>query len=327
MKKEKSPVYSIVIPAHNEEENLIPLFAKIVETMETLNWDFEIIFVDDASTDGSFGLLEQIAALDSRVVVVRLRRNFGQSAALAAGFDYARGEVIVAMDGDFQHDPADLPLLIEKIHQGYDIASGWRKQRVDNFFTRRLPSAVANWAMRLLSGVPLHDFGTTFKAYRRATIRSVNLYGELHRFIPALASLQGARIAEVPIRNTARAAGQSHYGLGRTLHVFFDLLTVSFLLRYLTRPLHLFGKLGLGCFAVGSAALAYLLVEKLRGQAIFLEHGPLLLAAVVFVLAGIQLVSTGLIGEVLTRIYFEGQQRRIYAVSQVIGRSRKAGIL
>jgi glycosyltransferase involved in cell wall biosynthesis len=327
MKKDKTPFYSVVIPIHNEEESLVPLFAKIVETMEAQDWDFEIVFVDDASTDGSFLLLEQIAALDSRVVVIQLRRNFGQTPALAAGFDYARGEVIISMDGDFQHDPADLPLLIEKIHQGYDIVSGWRKERVDNFLTRRLPSAVANWAMRVLSGVPLHDFGTTFKAYRRETIRNVNLYGELHRFIPALATLQGARITEVPIRNCLRASGRSHYGLDRTLRVFFDLVTVRFLLRYLTRPLHFFGMLGLGCFSMGSASLLYLLYEKLQGRPIFLEHGPMLLFAAIAILAGIQLSSTGLIGEILTRVYFEGQQRRIYSVSRVIGRSRKAGIL
>jgi glycosyltransferase involved in cell wall biosynthesis len=327
MRKEKAPYYSIVIPVHNEEESIIPLFAKIVETMEAQEWDFEIVFVDDASTDGSFALLEQIASLDSRVVVVQLRRNFGQTPALAAGFDYARGEVIVSMDGDFQHDPADLPLLIEKIHQGYDIVSGWRKQRVDNYFTRRLPSAIANWAMRVLSGVRLHDFGTTFKAYRRETIRGIHLYGELHRFIPALASLHGARMAEVPIRNTVRGTGRSHYGLGRTFRVLLDLITVRFLLRYLTRPLHFFGMLGLLCFTAGSGAMIYLLYEKLQGHAIFLEHGPLLLAAVVALVAGVQLVSTGLIGEVLTRIYFEGQQRRIYSVSRVLGRSRKAGIV
>ncbi len=327
MRKEKAPYYSIVIPVHNEEDSIIPLFARIVETMEAQEWDFEIVFVDDASTDGSFSLLEQIASLDSRVVAVQLRRNFGQTAALTAGFDYARGQVIVSMDGDFQHDPSDLPLLIEKIHQGFDIVSGWRKQRMDNFFTRRLPSAIANWAMRMLSGVRLHDFGTTFKAYRRETIRGIHLYGELHRFIPALASLHGARMAEVPIRNSVRATGRSHYGLSRMFRVFFDLITVRFLLRYLTRPLHFFGMLGLLCFTAGSSVMAYLLYEKLQGHAIFLEHGPLLLSAVVALLAGVQLVSTGLIGEVLTRIYFEGQRRRIYSVSRVLGRSRKAGII
>jgi len=327
MKKDKNPFYSIVIPIHNEEDSIIPLFAKIVETMEAQEWDFEMVFVDDASTDGSFLLLEQIASLDSRVVVIQLRRNFGQTPALAAGFDYARGEVIISMDGDFQHDPADIPLLVEKIHQGYDIVSGWRKERVDNFLTRRIPSAIANWAMRVLSGVPLHDFGTTFKAYRRETIRSVNLYGELHRFIPALATLQGARMTEVPIRNTVRENGRSHYGIDRTFRVFFDLLTVRFLLRYLTRPLHFFGMLGTACFSLGLAGFAYLLYEKLMGHSLFTEHGPLLLICAIAIVGGVQLISTGLIGEILTRVYFEGQQRRIYSVSRVIGRSRKAGIL
>ena len=327
MKKERTPYYSIVIPVHNEEESIVPLFAKIVEVMEAQDWEFEIVFVDDASTDGSSLLLEQIAALDSRVVVIQLRRNFGQTPALAAGFDHARGEVIISMDGDFQHDPADLPALIERIHQGYDIVSGWRKDRVDNYLTRRLPSAIANWAMKVLSGVPLHDFGTTFKAYRRETIRGVNLYGELHRFIPALAMLQGARITEVPIRNTVRTNGRSHYGLDRTLRVFFDLLTVRFLLRYLTRPLHFFGMLSLGCFGVGAAGLGFIVYEKLRGNDVFFTHGPLMILTAMLMLAGIQLVCTGLIGEILTRIYFEGQQRRIYAVARIIGRSRKAGIM
>jgi glycosyltransferase involved in cell wall biosynthesis len=327
MRKDRTPFYSIVVPIHNEEESLVPLFAKIVEVMEAQDWDFEIVFVDDASTDGSFLLLEQIASLDSRVVVIQLRRNFGQTPALAAGFDYARGEIIISMDGDFQHDPADIPLLVEKIHQGFDIVSGWRKERVDSFVTRRLPSAIANRAMKLLSGVALHDFGTTFKAYRRETIRGVNLYGELHRFIPALAMLQGARIAEMPIRNTVRENGRSHYGLDRTVRVFFDLMTVRFLLKYLTRPLHFFGMLAFACFGFGSAGLLYLLYQKIGRHAIFIEHGPLMLVTAILMVAGIQLISTGLIGEILTRVYFEGQQRRIYAVSRVIGRSRKAGIL
>ena len=326
MKIEKSPLYSIVIPIHNEEDSLIPLFAKIVETMEAHSWEFEIVFVDDASSDGSPALLEQIASLDSRVMVVQLRRNFGQTPALAAGFDYARGDIIISMDGDYQHDPTDLPAFITKIHEGYDIVSGWRKERVDDYVTRRLPSKIANWAMRKLSGVELHDFGTTFKAYRRDTIRAVNLYGELHRFIPALASLQGARMTEIPIHNIERPAGKSHYGLGRTFRVLFDLLTVRFLLRYVTRPLHFFGMIGLACFTLGGGIFSFLGVRKLMGHAIFIEHGPLLIVGAMAVIAGIQLVSTGLIGELLTRIYFEGQQRRIYSVARVIGRPRKAGI-
>jgi glycosyltransferase involved in cell wall biosynthesis len=326
LRKEKTPLYSIVIPVHNEEDSLIPLFAKIVEVMESHGWDFEIIFIDDASSDGSQALLEQIASLDSRVVVVQLRRNFGQTPALAAGFDFARGDIIISMDGDYQHDPADLPKFVQKINEGYDIVSGWRENRVDDFVTRRLPSKLANWAMKKLSGVDLRDFGTTFKAYRRETIRSVNLYGELHRFIPALASLNGARIAEISIQNIERPAGRSHYGLDRTFRVLFDLLTVRFLLRYLTRPLHFFGMIGLACFAIGGTVGSFLLIRKLTGHAVFIEHGPLLLIGAMAIIAGIQLVCTGLIGELLTRIYFEGQQRRIYSVSRVLGRSRKASI-
>ena len=326
VRKEKSPLYSIVIPIHNEEDSLIPLFAKIVEVMEAHGWDFEIVFIDDASSDGSAALLEQMASLDSRVVVVQLRRNFGQTPALAAGFDFARGDIIISMDGDYQHDPADLPKFVQKINEGYDIVSGWRENRVDDLVTRRLPSKMANWAMKKLSGVDLRDFGTTFKAYRRETIRSVNLYGELHRFIPALASLHGARIAEISIHNIERPAGKSHYGLDRTFRVLFDLLTVRFLLRYLTRPLHFFGMIGLACFAVGGTVGSFLLIRKLMGHAVFIEHGPLLLIGAMAVIAGIQLVCTGLIGELLTRVYFEGQQRRIYSVSRVLGRSRKASI-
>ena len=326
IRKEKTHLYSLVIPIHNEEDSLIPLFAKIVEVMEGHNWEFEIIFVDDASTDGSPALLEQIASLDSRVVVVQLRRNFGQTPALAAGFDFARGDIIISMDGDYQHDPVDIPAFIEKIHEGYDIVSGWREKRVDNFVSRRLPSKIANWMMKKLSGVDLHDFGTTFKAYRRETIRSVNLYGELHRFIPALASLHGARIAEIPIHNIERPAGKSHYGIDRTFRVMFDLLTVRFLLKYLTRPLHFFGKLGLLCFAAGGGIGVFLAVRKLLGHAIFIEHGPLLMLGAMATIAGVQLVCTGLLGELLTRIYFEGQQRRIYSVSRVLGRQRKASI-
>lgn len=326
LRKEKTHLYSIVIPIHNEEDSVIPLFAKIVEVMEGHGWEFEIIFVDDASSDGSPALLEQIASLDSRVVVVQLRRNFGQTPALAAGFDFARGDIIISMDGDYQHDPADLPAFVEKIHQGYDIVSGWREKRVDDFVTRRLPSKLANWMMKRLSGVDLHDFGTTFKAYRRDTIRGVHLYGELHRFIPALASLHGARIVEIPIHNIERPAGKSHYGLDRTFRVLFDLLTVRFLLRYLTRPLHFFGMIGLASFTVGGGIGAFLLARKLMGHSVFIEHGPLLIMGAMAIVAGVQLICTGLIGELLTRIYFEGQQRRIYSVSRVLGRSRKASI-
>src|SRR5437016_9776619 len=213
--------------------------------MESNGESFELVLVDDGSTDNTFNLLREIAAVDSRITVVKLRRNFGQTAGLAAGFDHARGEYIIAMDGDLQHDPADIPLFLEKLAEGYDIVSGSRKVRVDNFWLRRIPSRCANWLMAKLSGVDIHDFGTTFKAYRRELIDRVTLYGELHRFIPALASWHGATICEIPIKNVNRERGVSHYGISRTFRVFFDLITIRFLLKYLSRPLHFFGTVGM----------------------------------------------------------------------------------
>ncbi|MCC7174720.1 MAG: glycosyltransferase family 2 protein [Bryobacterales bacterium] len=311
---------SIVIPVHNEEPSILPLYDRLTRVLEPLQKPYEIIFVDDASTDRSFELLYNLVETDGRLKVIRLRRNFGQTAALSAGFHEARGDVIVSMDGDLQHDPADLPALLAKIDEGYDIASGWRRRRVDNAVTRRLPSRIANWMMAKASGIDLHDFGTTFKAYRAEILKEVNLYGELHRFIPALASFYGARIAEVPIRNTVRSTGGSHYGLGRVLHVLFDILTIKFLLSYFTRPMHFFGKLGLAGTATGGGILAYLLVKKLAGREILIEHGPLLLAGAILLLAGLMMFSTGLLGEVLMRTYFESQGRRIYAVREVLSR-------
>jgi glycosyltransferase involved in cell wall biosynthesis len=308
---------SIVIPIHNEEPAILSLYDRLTVVLEKLNRPYEILFIDDASTDRSFDLLANLAETDAHLKVIRLRRNFGQTAALAAGFDEAQGEVIVSMDGDLQHDPEDIPLLLEKIAQGYDIASGWRKNRVDNTITRKLPSRVANWMMKRTSGVDLHDFGTTFKAYRSEILKDINLYGELHRFIPALATFYGARIAEVPIKSTHRANGSSHYGLSRTFRVFFDILTIQFLLRYLTRPMHFFGKFGLAGIVFGTLVLAYILVDKLAGKNIIVEHGPLLVAGAMLWFAGLMLFSTGLIGEVLMRTYFESQGRRIYAIREV----------
>jgi glycosyltransferase involved in cell wall biosynthesis len=308
---------SIVIPIHNEEPAILPLYDRLTAVLENLHRPYEILFVDDASTDRSFDLLSNLVETDHRLKVLRLRRNFGQTAALAAGFDEAQGDIIVSLDGDLQHDPEDIPLLLEKIDEGYDIASGWRKNRVDNAVTRKIPSRIANWMMKRASGVELHDFGTTFKAYRSEVLKDVKLYGELHRFIPALASFYGARVVEVPIRNVERPNGESHYGLGRTFRVFFDILTIGFLLRYLTRPMHFFGKWGLAGVALGSIVLLGMLVKKIGGQDIIAEHGPLLVAGALLWLAGLMLFSTGLIGEVLMRTYFESQGRRIYAIREV----------
>lgn len=309
---------SIVVPIHNEEPSILPLYDRLTNTLERLRRPYEILFVDDASTDRSFDLLANLVETDHRLKVIRLRRNFGQTAALAAGFDEAQGHVIISLDGDLQHAPEDIPALLEKIDEGYDIASGWRKQRLDNAVTRKIPSRIANWLMAKASNVDLRDFGTTFKAYRAEVLKDINLYGELHRFIPALASFYGARIAEVPIRNLPRASGGSHYGLGRTFRVMFDIFTIWFLLKYFTRPMHFFGKWGLLSAGSGGLLLAGLAIKKLwTGGDIMIQHGPLILVGALALVTGVIFFCTGLLGEVLTRTYFESQGRRIYAVREV----------
>jgi glycosyltransferase involved in cell wall biosynthesis len=309
---------SIVIPIHNEEPSILPLYDRLTAVLESIQKPYEIIVVDDASTDRSFDLLANLVETDGRLKVIRLRRNFGQTAALSAGFDEAQGNVIISLDGDLQHAPEDIPALLAKIEEGYDIASGWRKDRLDNAITRKIPSRIANWLMAKSSGVALRDFGTTFKAYRAEVLKDINLYGELHRFIPALASFYGARIAEVPISNTPRAAGDSHYGLGRTFNVMFDILTIKFLLKYFTRPMHFFGRIGLTGFVLGSVILGTLAIQKILGHELLMEdHGPLMIAGGLLLLGGLMMFSTGLLGEVLMRTYFESQGRRIYAVREV----------
>jgi glycosyltransferase involved in cell wall biosynthesis len=312
--------YSIVVPFHNEEENVTVLYARLKQVMEQVGDSFELVLVDDGSTDRTYKLLEEIAAVDSRVLVVKLRRNFGQTSALSAGFDHATGEFILAMDGDLQHDPNDIPAFLEKLDEGYDVVSGWRKARIDSFFLRRLPSACANWLMARLSGIPLHDFGTTFKAYRREVIQNIPLYGEMHRFIPALASWYGASICEIPIRNVKRERGRSHYGLGRTFRVFFDLMTIRFLLKYMSRPLHFFGGFGALSMLVGSCMAATLLGIKIFNPQIDVmhTHGPLFVIGSVLIVAGIQLVALGLLGELQVRHYYSGQHPASYAVDRLV---------
>lgn len=308
---------SVVIPIHNEEPALLPLYDRLTRVLEAVQKPYEILFVDDASTDRSFELLANLAETDGRLKVIRLRRNFGQTAALAAGFDEAQGEVIISMDGDLQHEPEDIPALLARIDEGYDIASGWRKNRLDNAVTRKIPSRIANWLMAKASGVRLRDFGTTFKAYRAEILKDINLYGELHRFIPALASFYGARVVEVPIRNSPRTSGGSHYGLGRTFRVLFDIITIKFLLKYFTRPMHFFGMLGLAGVSIGGIILTYLMIYKLLGYELVIQHGPLLIAGALLFLTGLMMFCTGFLGELLMRTYFESQGRRIYAVREI----------
>jgi glycosyltransferase involved in cell wall biosynthesis len=305
---------SVVIPLFNEVGTLRELHQRLSTVLEALATPYEIVFVDDGSIDGTFLAASALGASDGAVRVVKLARNYGQTAALAAGFDEARGDTIVAMDGDLQHAPEDLPLLLSKLAEGY-VVSGWRARRVDGFWTRRLPSRVANWLVAKLSGVELRDFGTTFKAYRAPVIKQIALYGDLHRFIPALASAHGARIAEVAITNVERPQNKSHYGLSRVWRVLSDLITIRFLLRYSTRPLHLFGPIGLASLAAGVAGGSYVLATKiLTGAPVFLEHGPLLLFSAMLIQSGVILVGLGVLAEILTRIYFDGRQRRIYTV-------------
>ncbi|HEY0565337.1 MAG TPA: glycosyltransferase family 2 protein [Terriglobales bacterium] len=314
------PKYSIVVPFHNEQENLTLLYDRLTAVMENVGSSFELVFVDDGSTDSTYRLLQEIAAVDSRVVVVRLRRNFGQTAALAAGFDHATGEFIIAMDGDLQHDPNDIPNFIDKLEEGYDIVSGWRKKRIDNFVIRRIPSKIANKMMAKLSGVDIHDFGTTFKAYRADIIRDVPLYGELHRFIPAVASGYGASIVEIPIRNVNRERGVSHYGISRTFRVMFDLLTIRFLLKYLSRPLHFFGRYGALSIITGTLIAFYLMLLKViyPAASIVDQHGPLLVLASVMIVSGVNLLAFGLLAEMQVRHYYEPSKRSPYVVGRVI---------
>jgi len=317
--------YSIVVPLYNEQDNVRPLYSRIVKAMTGVAGTYEIVFIDDGSRDNTFKILSEICDDDARVTGVRLRKNFGQTAGLKAGFDFARGDVIISMDGDLQHDPAEIPAFVTKIDEGYDIVSGWRLERRDAWLTRKLPSRIANWLMAKLCGLDLHDFGTTFKAYRREIIKDLQLFGQLHRFIPALASWSGASIAEIPIKNFSRQSGKSNYGLSRTLTVMVDLICIKFLLDYSTNPLQLFGSWGLLSFGAGGMAGLFLLFRKFVSHVeVMKEHGPLLFAAVLLIVCGIQLISLGLIGEMLARIYYESQRKPIYSVRE-IKRAERAG--
>jgi len=308
---------SVVVPAYNEADNVEPLCREIVSVMEGSGHSYEIIFVDDGSSDGTFARLETLAGTYEQVRVVKLRRNFGQTAAMSAGFDHARGDVVVSMDGDMQNDPAEIPRLLEKMAEGYDVVSGWRVRRQDRFLTRRVPSIAANWLIGKLTGVRLHDYGCSLKAYRREILQDVHLYGEMHRFIPALCRWTGAKVAEVPVNHRPRTRGRSKYGLSRVVRVLLDMLTVKFLMSFLTKPMQVFGGLGLILGGVGFGAAGYLSFLKLvMGQSI--AGRPLLLLAVLLMSAGLQFLALGLLGEVLTRTYYESQGKPVYRVERTI---------
>lgn len=305
---------SIVVPLYNEEDSIVELYDRLKKVLVSLSRSYEIIFVDDGSRDRTFELARGIQEKDHLVTLVQLRRNFGQTAGLSAGIDHSSGEIIIPMDGDLQHFPEDIPALLAKIDEGYDIASSWREKRVDSFILRRIPSKIANWLMAKLSGVELHDFGSVFKAYRREILENVDLYGELHRFIPALASWQGVRIAEVPIQNVVRPKGKSNYGLSRTFRVLFDLITVKFMISYVARPLHIFGFVGLIFFSVGFAVALVITLFYYFGNLVVAEHLGNLIFSMLMMVLGVQLVAIGLSLEVSARIYHTTHERKIYAV-------------
>ncbi|MGB2926544.1 MAG: glycosyltransferase family 2 protein [Limnothrix sp.] len=312
---------SVVVPIYNEVESLPHLVQAIATVMQENSYIYEIVCIDDGSRDGSAALLKQLAEERDDLRAILLRRNYGQTPAMAAGFENAAGEIVISLDADLQNDPADIPNLLAKMDEGYDLVSGWRKDRQDNKWSRLLPSKIANLLIGRVTRVTLHDYGCSLKAYRAEVLDDINLYGELHRFIPALASIEGANIAEIPVRHHARQFGSSKYGLDRTFRVLLDLLTVWFMRKFLTRPMHAFGYLGLIMMSLGMLLGLYLTsVKMFMGEAI--GDRPLLILVAILFLAGLQLFGFGLIGELLMRTYHESQGRPIYRIRSVVGQSK-----
>lgn len=314
------PKLSLFLPVYNEEENLSNQQRKITEAMERLGLSYEVIYVDDGSTDGSLDLLRHIAEADHRVRVISFRRNYGQTAAMAAGIDASRGDVLIPMDADLQNDPDDIGRLLAKLNEGYDVVSGWRKDRQDAFLTRVLPSRFANWLISTIGGVPLHDYGCSLKAYRRDVLKEVQLYGEMHRFIPIYANWAGGRVAEIPVAHYPRTAGKSKYGLSRTIKVVFDLVTIKFMQSYLTKPLYIFGWAGILAFTLSmlSALLAFSMkFIDWPHHADFIQT-PLPILSMIMLVLGIQLFLLGLLAEMLVRTYHESQNKPIYTIKTKI---------
>jgi glycosyltransferase involved in cell wall biosynthesis len=313
-----APEVSVFLPVFNEEPNLLPLHTKLDEALKSLGRSAEIVYVDDGSTDGSLKILREIAEFDPRVRVVALRRNYGQTAAMAAGIDAAKGKVLIPMDADLQNDPADIVRLLQKLDEGYDVVSGWRKNRKDKMITRKIPSMIANRLISWIGGVPLHDYGCSLKAYRRESLQDVRLYGEMHRFIPIYAAWTGARVAEIPVEHHARTMGKSKYGLSRTIKVIFDLMTIKFMASYQTKPIYVFGSFGMLAFAVSVLSGLYAVFLKIIHKADFVQT-PLPILSVVMFAVGVQFLLMGLLAEMLVRTYHESQQKAIYAVRERLG--------
>jgi glycosyltransferase involved in cell wall biosynthesis len=309
---------SVVIPLLNEQDNIRPLYNQLTQSLGS-GHNYELIFVDDGSTDGGFGILSELHKTDNKVRIIQFRKNFGQTAALSAGFDHAKGAIIIAIDADLQNDPADIPKMIEKLHEGYDVVSGWRKKRHDNAITRLIPSMAANWLISKITGVNLHDFGCTLKAYRREVLAETKLYGEMHRFIPALASWSGATISEVVVNHRPRTAGVAKYGLGRTWKVILDLITVKFLGSFSTKPIYIFGGLGLASAAIAIVFGLIMFYQKfLAAQELPLNRNPLLVLTAMLVMTTVQFILMGLLAELMVRTYHESQNRPTYVIREIL---------
>lgn len=311
------PELSLFLPVLDEEENLRPMHAKIKAALDALGKTAEVIFVDDGSTDKSLSILKEIAAEDASVRVISLRRNYGQTAAMSAGIDAAKGEILIPMDADLQNDPADIKRLLDKLDEGYDVVSGWRKNRQDKLVSRKIPSQIANRVISWIGGVPLHDYGCSLKAYRRDVIQDVKLYGEMHRFIPIYASWAGARVTEIPVDHHARTMGKSKYGISRTIKVIFDLMTIKFMASYQTKPIYVFGTFGMLAFFLAMIAGVWAIVLKFYGTSFILT--PLPVITIVMLAISVQFFLMGLLAELSVRTYHESQDKAIYAVREKIG--------
>ncbi|MBC7333328.1 MAG: glycosyltransferase family 2 protein [Actinobacteria bacterium] len=315
--KNNNTEISIIIPIYNEEESIDLLYSQLDQTLSKLGLSYEVILIDDGSTDNTYTKLVEIHKRNSNYKIIKLRRNFGQTAAISAGFDYSRGNIIITLDADLQNDPGDIPKLIEKMKEGYDIVSGWRKNRKDKFLTRRIPSILANKIISRITGVHLHDFGCTLKAYSKDIVKNISLYGEMHRYIPAIASSVGAKITEIEVRHNERKFGKSKYGISRTIRVILDIITIKFLLSFSTKPMQLFGLLGLGMGVLGSIVTLYLIILRVFFQQ-ELGNRPLFLIGIFLVLIGIQFISMGLIGEISIRTYHESCNKPIYSIKEIL---------
>jgi glycosyltransferase involved in cell wall biosynthesis len=312
---------SLVVPLLNEQDNLKPLYEQITNALKN-RFSYEIIFIDDGSTDQGPEILKQFQTQDDRVRIICFRKNFGQTAAMSAGFDHARGEIIIALDADCQNDPADIPMLVDKLREGYDVVSGWRKKRHDHVVTRLLPSRIANWLISTITGVKLHDYGCTLKAYRKEVLEEINLYGEMHRFIPAIASWAGARIAEAVVNHRPRTAGMAKYGLGRTFKVVLDLITVKFLGSFSTKPIYIFGGLG-GLSGLGALLFGGLVIYQKLMSGMDMTGNPLLILTAVLMITTVQFILMGLLAEILVRTYHESQNRPTYIIREVLERPHR----